>query len=152
MLPFITDTIRKHRRKEGKQTLRQQRRRRFQGNVMHPCSVRRVKSLRLWVAPEASVLRPAEMWAQKSRGDHHFFSFFLTLPREQTMVSWNNAADESVSKENKTLTSWVLKAHSWANTPACYNQGSVNFHCRLKLWKRENLFGFDTFYLLSSDC
>lgn len=34
------------------------------------------------------------------------------LPREQTMVSWNNAADESLSKENKALTSWVLKAHS----------------------------------------
>lgn len=35
---------------------------------------------------------------------------------EHTMVSWNNAADESLSKENKALTSWVLKAHSWANT------------------------------------
>lgn len=38
--------------------------------------------------------------------------FFFLLPREQTMVSWNNAADESLSKENKALTSWVLKAHS----------------------------------------
>lgn len=45
-----------------------------------------------------------------------FFFFFqfkgFRLPREQTMVSWNNAADENVSKENKTLTSWVLKVRS----------------------------------------
>lgn len=34
------------------------------------------------------------------------------LPRDQTMVSWNNAVDERLSKENKALTSWVLKAHS----------------------------------------
>jgi len=34
------------------------------------------------------------------------------MSREQTMVSWNNAADESLSKQNKALTSWVLKAHS----------------------------------------
>lgn len=38
------------------------------------------------------------------------------LPREQTMVSRNNAADEKLSKENMGLTSWVLKARSWANT------------------------------------
>ena len=73
------------------------------------------------------------------RGDHILGSFFFFLPREQAMVSWNNAADESPSKENKALTSWVLKAHSWANTLSCYNQASVNFHCRLKLRKRENL-------------
>ncbi len=40
------------------------------------------------------------------------------LPREQTMVSRNNAADEKLSKENMGLTSWVLKARSWANTLA----------------------------------
>lgn len=34
------------------------------------------------------------------------------LPREQTMVSRNNAADEKLSKENMGLTSWVLKARS----------------------------------------
>lgn len=38
--------------------------------------------------------------------------YFIFLPREQTMISWNNAADESLSKENKALTSWVLKAGS----------------------------------------
>lgn len=34
------------------------------------------------------------------------------LPREQTMISRNNAADEKLSKENMALTSWVLKARS----------------------------------------
>lgn len=79
---------------------------------------------------------------------------FFLLPREQTMVSWNNAADQTLSKENKALTSWVLKAQSWANTLSCYNQASVNFHCRLKLRTRENLFGWGTlfFVLLWSDC
>lgn len=73
-------------------------------------------------------------------GESHFGQdfFFFFLPREQTMVSWNNAADESLSKENKALTSWVLKAHSWANTLSCYNQVSVNFHCWLKLRERES--------------
>ena len=52
---------------------------------------------------------------EPGRGGGFWAGFFL-LPREQTMVSWNNAADESLSKENKALTSWVLKAHSWANT------------------------------------
>lgn len=52
------------------------------------------------------MLHSAEMRAQ--RGGCRIFG----LPREQTMVSWNNAADESLSKENKALTSWVLKAHS----------------------------------------
>lgn len=45
----------------------------------------------------------------------HLGKLFL-LPSEQTIVSWNNAADESLSKENRTLTSWVLKSHSGANT------------------------------------
>lgn len=74
------------------------------------------------------------------------FFFFFFLPKEQTMISWNNAADERLSKENKALTSWVLKARSWANTLSCYNQASVNFHCRLKGRKTEILLqtlGFD---------
>lgn len=56
------------------------------------------------------MLHSAEMWVQK-RGDRILGRIFF-LPREQTMVSWNNAADECLSKENKALTSWVLKAHS----------------------------------------
>lgn len=50
------------------------------------------------------------------RGGRILGKIFFVLPREPTMVSWNNAVDESLSKENKALTSWVLKAHSWANT------------------------------------
>lgn len=105
------------------------------------------------VVPEASVLHSAEMRVQK--GGPHLGRIFW-LPREQTMVSWNNAADESLSKENKALTSWVLKAHSWANTLSCYNQASVNFHCRLKLRKRENLLQwfrhfFFTFFNLTAN-
>lgn len=45
-------------------------------------------------------------------GKDRILGRIFLLPREQTMVSWNNAADESLSKENKALTSWVLKAHS----------------------------------------
>lgn len=55
-------------------------------------------------------------WREGGGEDHHTAFFFqfkgFRLPREQTMVSWNNAADENVSKENKTLTSWVLKVCS----------------------------------------
>ncbi len=49
---------------------------------------------------------------EEGAGGAAFWAGFFLLPREQTMVSWNNAADESLSKENKALTSWVLKAHS----------------------------------------
>lgn len=49
-------------------------------------------------------VRATAFWAQG------FFFFFLL--KEQTMISWNNAADERLSKENKALTSWVLKACS----------------------------------------
>lgn len=137
MLPFITDTSRKYKRRAKRNTGRAGEAAPFPGKTDAPCVDMCV--------PEASVLLSAEM---RVRGTTFWAGFFfLFLPREQTMVSWNNAADESLSKENKALTSWVLKARSWANTLSCYNQASVNFHCWLKLRKRRiSCNGSDTFF------
>lgn len=144
MLPFITDTNRKYKRKK-KQNKHCGSRGETGSREMWCTDAPCVDDICVFVLQRLELCqRPACCIQQrcgcKSGGDRILGRiFFFLLPREQTMVSWNNAADESLSKENKALTSWVLKAHSWANTLSCYNQASVNFHCRLKLRKRENL-------------
>lgn len=91
MLPFITDTNRKYKRKkkQNKHCHWQQRRNRFQGNVMHWCSMRWwylcVCAAETRVVPEAGVLHSAEMRVQKW-GRPHFgqdFFFFFCCPENR---------------------------------------------------------------------
>lgn len=149
MLPFITDTNRKYKRQEKNKHCGS---RGESGSREMCCTHAACVAICMLVLQRQPELcqRPAcciqQRCGRRSGGDRILGRTFFLLPREQTMVSWNNAADQTLSKENKALTSWVLKAQSWANTLSCYNQASVNFHCRLKLRTRENLFGWGTLF------
>lgn len=154
MLPFITDTNRKYKRQEKNKHCGS---RGESGSREMCCTHAACVAICMLVLQRQPELcqRPAcciqQRCGRRSGGDRILGRTFFLLPREQTMVSWNNAADQTLSKENKALTSWVLKAQSWANTLSCYNQASVNFHCRLKLRTRENLFGWGTLFLFFFD-
>lgn len=87
MLPFITDTNRKYKRQKKKQTLRQQRGKWFQGNVMHPCcmccNLHVSAAEAAWVMPEASVLHSAEMRVQKWGRPHFGQDLFFCCPENR---------------------------------------------------------------------